>query len=186
MINAIELSPHDKATAYLAVTGYKLNDFKPYIYKTSDYGKRWKRIDEGLPEDAFVRVVREDPAQKGLLYAGTELGMFVSYNDGGNWQSLHLNLPPVPITDLSLRQDKLVAATQGRGFWVLDDLFIVRQAAVDFSNKPLHVFQPGAVELKSGAGRAGLFEASNPASGVPVYYYLGAESDSLLSHRYPR
>ncbi len=128
-----------------------------------------------------MRVVREDPTQQGLLYAGTELGMFVSYDDGENWASLDLNLPPVPITDLSLRQDKLVAATQGRGFWVLDDLFIVRQAAVDFSNKPLYVFQPGAAELKSGAGKAGQFEASNPASGVPVYYYLGAESDSVLS-----
>ncbi len=132
MINAIEISPHDKATAYLAVTGYKLNDFKPYIYKTSDYGKSWKRIDKGLPADAFVRVVREDPAQRGLLYAGTELGMFVSYDDGGNWESLDLNLPPVPVTDLSLRQDKLVAATQGRGFWVLDDLFMVRQGCRRF------------------------------------------------------
>jgi len=181
MINAIEISPHDKATAYLAVTGYRFNDMRPYIYKTTDYGKHWNRIDKGLPEDAFVRVVREDPTQQGLLYAGTELGMFVSYDDGENWASLDLNLPPVPITDLSLRQDKLVAATQGRGFWVLDDLFIVRQAAADFSNKPLHVFQPGAAELKTGAGRSGLFEASNPASGVPVYYYLGADSASSLS-----
>ncbi len=180
MINAIELSPHDKATAYLAVTGYKLNDFKPYIYKTSDYGKNWKRIDKGLPADAFVRVVREDPARRGLLYAGTELGMFVSYNDGGSWESLDLNLPPVPITDLSLRQDKLVAATQGRGFWVLDDLFMVRQGSVDFSAETLHVFKPGPVEMKSGGGSAGLFEASNPEKGVPVYYYLGADSKDEL------
>ena len=181
MINAIEISPHDKAKAYLAVTGYKLNDFKPYIYKTTDYGKRWTRIDKGLPKDAFVRVVREDPAQRGLLYAGTELGMFVSYNDGESWASLDLNLPPVPITDLSLRQDKLVAATQGRGFWVLDDLYVVRQAAVDFSGEPLHVFKPGMVEMRSGGGKAGLFEASNPKKGVPVYYYLGAESETPLS-----
>jgi len=181
MINAIEISPHDKATAYLAVTGYKLNDMKPYIYKTTDYGKHWTRIDKGLPEDAFVRVVREDPAQRGLLYAGTELGMFVSYDDGESWESLDLNLPPVPITDLSLRQDKLVAATQGRGFWVLDDLFVVRQAAIDFSKDPLHVFKPGSAEMRSGGGKAGLFEASNPAKGVPVYYYLGADSEAELS-----
>ncbi len=181
MINAIEISPHDKATAYLAVTGYKLNDFKPYIYKTTDYGKRWTRIDKGLPNDAFVRVVREDPAQRGLLYAGTELGMFVSYNDGESWASLDLNLPPVPITDLSLRQDKLVAATQGRGFWVLDDLFVVRQAAVDFSEESLLVFKPGMAEMRSGGGKAGLFEASNPKKGVPIYYYLGAESEAPLS-----
>ena len=181
MINAIEISPHDEATAYLAVTGYKLNDMKPYIYKTTDYGNHWSRIDKGLPQDAFVRVVREDPAQRGLLYAGTELGMFVSYNDGGSWESFDLNLPPVPITDLSLRQDKLVAATQGRGFWVLDDLFMVRQAAIDFSGEPLHVFKPGTVEMRSGGGSAGLFEASNPEKGVPIYYYLGADSEDVLS-----
>ena len=147
MINAIELSPHDKATAYLAVTGYKLNDFKPYIYKTTDYGRKWKRIDEGLPADAFVRVVREDPTRKGMLYAGTEMGMFVSFNDGEDWQSLKLNLPPVPITDLAIRHDRLVAATQGRAFWILDDLNVVRQATDGFADEPLHVFAPGTVSM---------------------------------------
>ena len=177
MINAIELSPHDKATAYLAVTGYKLNDFKPYIYKTTDYGKHWNRIDKGLPEYAFVRVVREDPAQSGLLYAGTELGMYVSYNDGKEWKSLDLNLPPVPITDLSLRHDKLVAATQGRGFWVLDDLFVVRQAVDDFTGNAPHVFTPGTAELGGSSGKADQFEASNPEHGVPIYYHLDAEPE---------
>jgi len=181
MINAIELSPHDKATAYLAVTGYKLGDNKPYIYKTTDYGKRWKRIDKGLPEDAFVRVVREDPTQRGLLYAGTELGMYVSYNDGGEWESLDLNLPPVPITDLALRQNTLVASTQGRGIWVLDDLLVVRQAVGDFSNDALHVFTPGTAELRDSSGRAGLFEAANPATGVTLYYHLNADLEGPLS-----
>ncbi|MCP4047690.1 MAG: glycosyl hydrolase [Gammaproteobacteria bacterium] len=175
MINAIEISPHDKATVYLAVTAYKLGDNKPYIYKTTDYGKSWKRIDKGLPQGAFVRVVREDPTQKGLLYAGTELGMFVSYDDGGNWQSLDLNLPPVPITDLALRQDKLVASTQGRGIWVLDDLFVVRQADSGLSGRDLHVFTPGAADLSHSAGKAKQFEASNPDHGVPIYYYLDAD-----------
>ena len=181
MINAIELSPHDKGTAYLAVTGYKLGDNKPYIYKTTDYGKRWKRIDKGLPEDAFVRVVREDPTQRGLLYAGTELGMYVSYNDGGSWESLDLNLPPVPITDLALRQNALVASTQGRGIWVLDDLFVVRQAVGDFFSDALHVFTPGTAELRDNSGRAGLFEAANPASGATLYYYLDADLEGPLS-----
>lgn len=180
MINAIEISPHDKATAYLAVTGYKLNDFKPYIYRTTDYGKHWKRIDKGLPPDAFVRVVREDPAHRGLLYAGTELGMFVSKNGGEDWESLDLNLPPVPITDLAIRHDKLVAATQGRGFWVLDDLFVVRQASADISGKSLHLFTPGSAVLGDGSGSAGLFEAANPASGVTFYYYLGSDSKEAL------
>ncbi|MBT8072914.1 MAG: glycosyl hydrolase [Xanthomonadales bacterium] len=181
MINAIEVSPHDKSKAYLAVTAYKLNDFKPYIYRTTDYGKRWKRIDEGLPADAFVRVVREDPAYPGLLYAGTELGMFVSYNDGRDWASLDLNLPPVPITDLALRHDKLVAATQGRGFWVLDDLFVVRQAAAGLSGEAMHVFTPNAAELGSRSGRAGQFEGANPDPGVPIYYLLEADSEEPLS-----
>lgn len=181
MINAIEISPHDKAKAYLAVTAYKLNDFKPYIYKTTDYGKHWSRIDKGLPADAFVRVVREDPAQRGFLYAGTELGMFVSYDDGENWKSLDLNLPPVPVTDLALRQDKLVAATQGRGFWVLDDLFVVRQAAEGFTGSALHVFTPGVGELSPGSGKADRFEAANPEPGVPLYYYLDADTKGPFS-----
>ena len=181
MINAIELSPHDQATAYLAVTGYKLGDNKPYIYKTTDHGSHWKRIDKGLPDNAFVRVVREDPAHKGLLYAGTELGMFVSYDDGGNWESLDLNLPPVPITDLALRHNKLVAATQGRGIWVLDDLFVVQQASAEFSGKGLHVFTPGSTDLGRSAGWGkGQFDASNPEHGVPLYYYLDTDLEEPL------
>jgi photosystem II stability/assembly factor-like uncharacterized protein len=181
MINAIELSPHDAGTAYLAVTGFKLDDFKPYIYKTTDYGKRWKRIDRGLPKDTFVRVVREDPAQRGLLYAGTESGMFVSFNDGDDWQSLHLNLPPVPITDLQIRQDNLVASTQGRGFWVIDDLFVIRQAMADSADKPLHVYVPETTYMIGGGGGGGTFEGKNPSRDVPLYYHIRDESDEALS-----
>ena len=160
---------------YLAVTGYKLNDFKPYIYKTTDYGKHWNRIDDGLPQDAFVRVVREDPIHKGVLYAGTELGMFVSFNDGDDWQSLKLNLPPVPITDLAVRHNRLVAATQGRSFWVLDDLFVLREAAGDASPESLHVFAPGTVSMVRSGSSPEDFEGANPKSGVTVYYYLDNE-----------
>jgi len=185
MINSIEISPHDEATAYLAVTGYKLNDFKPYIYKTTDYGKGWKRLDQGLPPDAFVRVVREDPTRKGMLYAGTEMGMFVSFNDGKDWQSLELNLPPVPITDLSIRHDRLVAATQGRAFWILDDLNVLRQAADGLGDEALHVFAPGTVSMVQSGGSPGEFEGANPVRGVSVYYYLtqdrGADDTVPLS-----
>ncbi len=181
MINAIELSPHDPATAYLAVTGYKLNDFQPYIYKSDNYGKSWKRIDKGLPKNTFVRVVREDPARKGVLYAGTEGGMFVSFNDGGDWQSLDLNLPPVPITDLSVRQGKLVAATQGRGFWILDDLSLLRQASPEIADKPLHVFAPADALLVSSGGRQGEFEAANPPNGATLYYYIKDEVEGPLA-----
>jgi photosystem II stability/assembly factor-like uncharacterized protein len=173
MINAIELSPHADGTAYLAVTAYKLNDFSPYIYRTGDYGRRWKRIDKGLPEDAFVRVVREDPARPGVLYAGTEAGMFVSFNDGEDWQSLALNLPPVPITDLAIRQGSLVASTQGRGFWVLDDLFMVRAAAEGIGARPVEVYTAQrTAPFRSRGWSSEEFEADNPPSGVQIYYHL--------------
>jgi len=179
-INAIEISPHDAGTVYIAVTGYKLNDFQPYIYKGADYGKSWQRLDQDLPADNFVRVVREDPERQGLLYAGTEGGMFVSFDDGGNWQSLEMNLPPVPITDLTIRQGNLVAATQGRGFWVLDDLTVVQQANDDLAGKPLHLFVPRATEMiRYGGGGAN--EGKNPPSGVVLSYYLADEHDGPLS-----
>jgi photosystem II stability/assembly factor-like uncharacterized protein len=181
MINAIEISPHDPGAVYLAVTGYKLNDFRPYIYKTSDYGRRWQRIDDGLPGDSFVRVAREDPVRKGLLYAGTETGIFISFNDGKDWQPLQLNLPDVPITDLAVRQGNLVAATQGRAFWVLDDLFVLRQASDGFSAQPLHVFAPGTTQMVSRGKKPGNFEGANPANGVQLYYHIRGEQQGPLT-----
>ncbi|WCL53274.1 WD40/YVTN/BNR-like repeat-containing protein [Gimibacter soli] len=181
-INAIEISPHDPAKAYLAVQGHKLNDFAPYIYRTTDYGKRWTRIDAGLPKDQFVRVVREDPTRRGLLYAGTEGGMFVSYNDGADWKPLQLNLPPVPITDITIRHDTLVLATQGRAFWALDDLFVVRQDAEGVSAGDVAVYRPGVVEMRIGdGGAAGDSEGSNPPRGVPLYYRLGEDAAGPLT-----
>ena len=178
-INAIEVSPHDPGTVYLAVTGYKLNDFHPYIFKGTDYGRRWERIDQDLPQDNFVRVVREDPEREGLLYAGTEGGAFVSFDGGGSWQSLDLNLPPVPITDLTIRQGDLVAATQGRGFWVLDDLNVVRQADNELAAKPLHVFRPRPTPMVR-YGRGGAGEGKNPPSGVVLTYTIADEHDGPL------
>lgn len=182
MVNAIEWSPHDAGTFYIAVAGYKMNDFRPYIYKATDYGRRWRRIDRDLPNDNFVRVVREDPVKAGLLYAGTEGGMFVSFDDGGNWQSLDLNLPPVPITDLTIRQGDLVAATQGRGFWVLDDLTVVQQAEDDLADQPLHLFTPAATAMVRGSRRpAGATESKNPPRGVTLSYYITGEEEGPLS-----
>jgi hypothetical protein len=179
-INAIEISPHDAGTVYIAVAGYKLNDFQPYIYKGTDYGRSWERIDEGLPRDKFVRVVREDPDREGLLYAGTEGGMFVSFDDGGSWQSLDLNLPPVPITDLAIRQGNLVAATQGRGFWVLDDLNVLQQANPEMAGKPLHLFEPKPTPMvRFGGGGGG--EGKNPPSGAVLSYFLAEEMEGPLT-----
>ena len=178
MINAIELSPHAEGTAYLAVTGYKLNDFKPYIYKTTDYGKRWKRIERGIPDGSFVRVVREDPLVKGLLYVGTEKGMFISYNDGKDWQAFDLNLPAVPITDLRAREDSLAVATQGRAFWVLDDLWAVRQANPEIAEQQLHLFTPPDWAMGKPGSRPRLFEGANPSPNVPLYYFVGEGADT--------
>ncbi len=177
MINAIELSPHAEGTAYLAVTGYKLNDFAPYIYKTTNFGSSWRRIDKGIADGHFVRVVREDPVVQGLLYAGTEKGMYVSYNDGADWQSLDLNLPAVPITDLRAREDGLAVATQGRAFWVLDDVWVLRQAADELADKAVHLYTPPTWAMGRPRGSAGDFEGSNPSADVPLYYYIKDEQD---------
>jgi len=122
IINVVEPSPHDPATAYFAAAGYKLNDFTPQIYKTTNYGATWEKIVNGIPNNTFARTVREDPDRKGLLYAGTETGVFVSFNDGRQWLPLQNNLPEVPITDLRVKRKDLVVATQGRSLWILDDL----------------------------------------------------------------
>ncbi|MFT4937967.1 MAG: photosystem II stability/assembly factor-like uncharacterized protein [Paraglaciecola sp.] len=173
LINAIELSPHAAGTAYIAVAGYKLNDSRPYIYKTTDFGKRWKRIDKGLPKDTFVRVVREDPKRKGLLYAGTEAGMFISFDDGKHWQSFKQNLPVVPITDLTFRQGDLIVATQGRGFWVMDDLAPLQEVQQDFAKKSLHVFKvTNGRRINGGGGGTDLPDTKNPARGATFKYYL--------------
>ena len=133
LISIIEASPHDAATAYIAATRYKLDDFAPYLFKTVDYGSSWTRINGDLPEGVFTRVVREDPTRRGLLYAGTETGLFVSFDDGGAWQPLKGNLPVVPIHDLEVKEPEgdLVVATHGRSIWVLDSLAPVRAAADD-------------------------------------------------------
>ncbi|MEM8920397.1 MAG: glycosyl hydrolase, partial [Pseudomonadota bacterium] len=180
-INAIEVSPHDPGTAYLAVTGYKLNDYTPYIYVTRNYGNSWRRIDRGLPEDAFVRVVREDPVRPGVLYAGTESGAFVSFDNGADrWKSLDLNLPPVPITDMIVRQNDLIAATQGRGFWILDDLHILQQTTASIASTSLHLFTPEtAIRQAGGSGSAGTGDPVAPAKprGAHFTYFIGDDLD---------
>jgi len=180
-VNAIEVSPHDAGTVYVAVAGYKMNDFRPHVFKGTEYGRRWTRIDEDFPDDNFVRVVREDPARRGLLYAGTEGGMFVSFDDGAHWQPFDLNLPPVPITDLTIRQDNLVAATQGRGFWVLDNLSVVRQSRAEFAREKVHLFTPEPTTMTQRGGRKGANEGANPPSGAVLSYYIADEQEGPLT-----
>ncbi len=177
MINAIDASAHDPATAYLAVTGYKSGDFAPHIFKTTDFGETWTKLINGLPDEAYVRVVREDPVRQGLLYAGTEAGLFISFNGGAVWQPFQNDLPLVPITDLIVHEDDLVAATHGRSFWILDDLAAVRQLTDAIAQAPAHLFAPGVTYWMNGGGRGGAHQGKNPPNGVTLYYTL-AEPDS--------
>ena len=142
MISALELSPHDPATCYLAATRYKLDDYAPYLFVTADYGRTWRRINDGIREDDFTRVIRCDPARPGLLYAGTETGVYISFNDGANWQRFQLNLPVTPIHDLLVKNGDLVAATHGRSFWILDDLSRLRQLPDEWESKNAILLQP--------------------------------------------
>jgi len=180
LINAIEVSPHDKATAYIATTRYKFNDHAPGLYKTTDYGATWTRIDRGIPAEAFTRVVREDDVRRDLLFAGTERGVFVSWNGGRDWSPFQLNLPMAPITDLRVHQGNLIAATSGRSFWILDDLALVRQHRSDVP--AFHVYKPADAYLVNGGSElnapaedftgANPFRGVNPANGVVLYYQL--------------
>jgi photosystem II stability/assembly factor-like uncharacterized protein len=140
LISIIEPSPHDPAVAYVAATRYKLDDTRPYLLKTSDYGETWESIVNGIPTWDFTRAIRADPERRGLLYAGTETGVYVSFDDGGSWQSLQGNLPVVPIHDLLVKDGDLVAATHGRSFWILDDLSPLRQMPADLGD--VYLFQP--------------------------------------------
>ena len=135
-------SPHDATTAYVAVDRHRLDDFKPYIFKTTDLGKSWSPITNGIPEGAYVHSVREDPKRKGMLYAGTELGVYFSLDDGAHWQPLQLNLPQSPIHDLVVKDDDLVVATHGRSFWVLDNLTPLRQLNAQSPSSDMLLYQP--------------------------------------------
>lgn len=179
-INSIEASPFDPGAAYFAATGYKSGNFEPYLYKTADYGKNWVKITQGIHEEHFTRVIRADPEQRGMLYAGTETGMYYSRNDGASWHSLQLNLPIVPITDLTIKENNLIAATQGRSFWIIDDLTVLHQASPDLEKKKLHLFKPQDSYRLDGVARDSKLEGTNRPGGVLVYFYLAEEPEDEL------
>ncbi len=182
MWNCIETDPFTKGAAYIIGTRYKLDDFTPYIYKTEDYGKSWKLITSGIGNMHFTRAMRADKKQRGLLYAGTEYGMYISYNDGANWKPFQLNLPIVPITDLTIKNNDLIVATQGRAFWVIDDLTIIQQWKPEYLSKALHVFDVNP------SYRMGIYPSSNdpepknaganPPKGPVVNFYAPNVTDS--------
>ncbi len=176
-VNAIEISPHDPGKAYIAVTRYKFGDFRPMIYRTENYGKSWQLIVNGIPKNVFARVVREDPNRPGLLYAGTEEGMYISFNDGRNWQPLQLNLPRVPITDLKIRDNDLVASTQGRAFWILDDLTPLQQLDDKAAKADMYLFKPRRAYRLDHHGWAPE-PGKNPPDGATFHYEFAKAPDT--------
>ena len=178
MVSLIEPSPFDAGTAYAAVDAHKLDNYKPYIFKTTDSGKTWTSITTGLPGNSYVHAVREDPKRKGLLYAGTETGIWVSFDDGARWQSLQLDLPTTPIHDLIIHDNDLVVATHGRAFWSLENIDPLRQMKPGIMNDDARLFAPSTV-LRSRVGhskRRREPSGENPAVGAPLYYYLKEEA----------
>ena len=169
----IDPSPHDPGTVYVAANRYQQDDFAPYLWKSADYGRTWTKIVAGIPATAYTRVVREDPVRKGLLYAGTEIGVWVSMDDGANWQPMQLNLPRVSVRDLTVHGNDLIVATHGRAFWVIDDVSPLRELTADVTKKPVHLFQPATVVAWDGSGwqRDGA-AGENPPPGALVDYWL--------------
>lgn len=180
-VSMIEASPFDAGTAYVAIERHRMDDFAPYAFKTHDYGKTWTEITTGIPKDVYVHAVREDPKRKGLLYAGTEHGVYVSFDDGAHWQPLQLNLPAAPVNDLIVKNDDLAVATHGRAFWILDDLSPLRQWQDSIKNDDVHLFEPAAANHTTfpgsffGGGNAG----QNPPAGAVFYYFLKNEIKKL-------
>lgn len=181
LIQSIEVSPHDKGTAYIAATRYKFNDFRTMSYKTTDYGKTWQPINAGIQQDDFIKVIREDKKVKDILYAGAERGFYISFNAGANWYQLQLNLPVVPITDITFADNDMVISTAGRAFWILDDLSALQQskgklgALQIFEPKPTFKYEgyiPSWMDLPPGIGE-------NPMTGVILDYSLPEAADSL-------
>ncbi len=178
------LRSFDAGTCYIAGTKYKSGDFAPYLYKTTDYGKSWNKITNGIAAEHFTRVVREDPKQKGLLYAGTETGMYISFDDGKNWKPFQQNLPIVPITDLAMKDDNLIVATQGRSLWILDDMSVIHQLQ-GAKGKDNHLFKPKDTYRMGGGSRSGsLTDGMNHPSGVMTYFNLKDISDKKVKLSY--
>jgi hypothetical protein len=177
-VSMIEASPADAGTAYVAVERHKMDDFTPYIFKTVDFGKNWSSIVNGIPKDVYVHAVRIDRKRKGLLYAATERGVYVSFDDGANWQALQLNLPMAPVNDLIVKNDDLAVATHGRSFWILDDLSPLRQWQDSFKAEEVHLFAPAEANHTTFTGSffgPGPHAGQNPPPGALIYYYLKTE-----------
>lgn len=179
MINSIDADPFVKGGAYVAGTLYKSGDYTPYLYKTKNYGKSWTLITKGIDASHFTRVVRADPEKQGLLYCGTESGMYISFDDGASWKPFQLNLPIVPITDLTIKNKNLIAATQGRSFWMIDDLSPLHQLNVEVENSPFHLYKPlDSYAMNGGSSKNSKNNGENHPGGVMVNFYVKDITDS--------
>jgi len=189
-INSLEIDPFQPGGLYVAATRYKSDDFKPYLFKTEDYGKSWVQITDGIDRKHFTRVIRADPDRQGLLYAGTENGIYISFDDGKNWRPFQLDLPIVPITDLAIKEQDLVVATQGRSFYVLDDLTPLHQYQESLARQPVFLFQPRPIYRipGRGSGQASLTAGANPRGGLNLRLYLKeqARGEARLVIRDPK
>jgi hypothetical protein len=180
----IEASHFDSNTAYASVDRHQLQDFEPYIYRTRDVGKTWQKITKGLPSGVYVHSVKEDPRRRGLLIAGTERGVHISFDDGDNWQSLQLNLPVTSTRDFEIYGDDLIVATHGRGFWVIDDISSLRQLSDAIAREDAHLFKPAdTINFIEGTDNGTPLQkdephAENPPSGVVIDYYLKSASSA--------
>ena len=176
-VNSIDIHPFERGGAYVAATGYKSDDFRPYLFRTTDWGKSWQEITDGIPTDEFTRVVRADPDRRGLLYAGTEKAIYHSLDDGKSWSSLQLNLPVSPITDLAIKEKELIVATQGRGYWILDDLNVLHQIGPEATAADAHLYAPRDSYRLTAGGRSEnpVNAGTNPPIGVVLHYALAAE-----------
>ena len=178
MINCIEVDPFTKGGAYIVGTKYKSGDYQPYIYKTENYGKSWKQMTNGIGSEDFTRALRADPKRKGLLYAGTERGMYISFDDGKNWQAFQLNLPIVPITDLAIKNDNLIAATQGRSFWMIDDLTPLHQLDTDMIKEEVILFKPkDSYRMSGGRGATSKTQGTNHYGGVAINFFIKEQKE---------
>ncbi len=179
MWNCVEIDPFKKGAAYFAGTRYKSDDFTPYVYKTEDYGKTWRLITNGINNMHFTRALRADRKRPGLLYAGTEYGMYISYDDGLSWQNFQLNLPQVPVTDLAIKENDLIVATQGRSLYILDDLSILQQVSDKIVSKDLHVFDVNpSYRMEVSTAPDNPHEGKNPLPGTVINYFLKDVNDS--------
>jgi len=181
-ISLIEPSPHDAATAYLTVDAHRLDDTRPYLWKTTDYGRTWKSLAAKLPQDIYLHAVREDPKRRGLLYLGTERGVEFSRDDGATWQILGLNLPTVAVHDLVVKDDDLVLGTHGRSMWILDDLTPIREWSKEIADKPAHIFPPRPAvrwEYRSSFHEDGAGE--NPPRGAVITYSLKKKTNGEIT-----